>query len=56
MWEIFHDFEMLTAEQHISGPALIVSETTNVLLQPGDLATVTELGWLDIKVSAGSGD
>ena len=51
-----HDFEMLAANQRISGPAIIVSETTNVLLQPGDLATVTELGWLDIKVSDESRD
>jgi len=51
-----HDFQRLTPDQRISGPALVVSETTNVLLRPGDEATATKHGWLDIKVPIGSGD
>ena len=50
-----HDFERLTPDQRISGPALVVSETTNVLLRPGDEATATKHGWLDIKVPIGPG-
>ena len=45
-----HDFDRLTAGQQVDGPALVVSETTNVLLRPGDQATTTPHGWLDIEV------
>ncbi|MBT3370124.1 MAG: hydantoinase/oxoprolinase family protein [Rhodospirillaceae bacterium] len=45
-----YDFDTLTAGQTVPGPALVVSETTNVLLRDGDLATTTPHGWLDIKV------
>ncbi|MDE0944308.1 MAG: hydantoinase/oxoprolinase family protein [Alphaproteobacteria bacterium] len=45
-----YDFDHLAAGQIVAGPALIVSETTNVLLREGDLATTTPLGWLDIQV------
>ncbi|MBT6911766.1 MAG: hydantoinase/oxoprolinase family protein, partial [Rhodospirillaceae bacterium] len=44
------DFDRLAAGQSVTGPALIVSETTNVLLRQGDVATTTPLGWLDIQV------
>ncbi len=45
-----YDFDWLAAGQKVSGPALVVSETTNVLLRHGDQATTTPHGWLDILV------
>ena len=47
-----YDFDRLSAGQQITGPALVVSETTNVLLREGDRATTTPHGWLDIQISA----
>ena len=47
-----YDFDRLSAGQIIEGPALVVSETTNVLLRPGDRATTTPHGWLDIQITA----
>ncbi|MDA1097928.1 MAG: hydantoinase/oxoprolinase family protein [Proteobacteria bacterium] len=44
------DFDRLAAGQIISGPALVVSKTTNILLRHDDQATTTPHGWLDIKV------
>jgi len=46
-------FPDLAPGQAIDGPALVESETTTVLLRPGDRAAVTEQGWLDIRVSEG---
>ena len=46
-----YDFDRLSAGQIIEGPALVVSETTNVLLRPGDRATTTPHGWLDIQIT-----
>jgi N-methylhydantoinase A len=46
-----YDFDRLSAGQVIAGPALVVSETTNVLLRPGDRATTTPHGWLDIQIT-----
>lgn len=43
-------FPELAAGQVVEGPALIESETTTVLLRPGDRGTVTEHGWLDVAV------
>jgi len=34
----------------VAGPAIVESATTTVLLRPGDRATVTPQGWLDIAV------
>ena len=45
-----YDFDLLAAGQVVTGPALVVSETTNVLLRHGDEATTTPHGWLDIRV------
>ncbi|MBT7759836.1 MAG: hypothetical protein HN732_21075 [Rhodospirillaceae bacterium] len=45
-----YDFDRLVAGQSIPGPALVVSETTNVLLRHGDQATTTPHGWLDILI------
>ena len=43
--------DRLAAGQQIPGPAIVESPTTTVLLRPGDTATVTPLGWLDIQVN-----
>jgi N-methylhydantoinase A len=45
-------FADLAPGQAILGPALIEAETTTVLLRPGDMATTTPQGWLDIAVPA----
>ena len=45
------DFDTLAPRQSISGPAIIESAMTTVLLRPGDRATVTPHGWLDIAVA-----
>ncbi|WP_291298438.1 hydantoinase/oxoprolinase family protein [Elioraea sp.] len=50
-----HDLDGLSPGQVIAGPAIIESSTTTVLLRPGDNATVTPLGWLDIAVQGRSG-
>ncbi|MGI9335659.1 MAG: hydantoinase/oxoprolinase family protein, partial [Gammaproteobacteria bacterium] len=44
-------FSALGAGQVVNGPALIESESTTVLLRPGDRATTTSQRWLDIDVS-----
>ena len=43
-------FSDLRAGQLIEGPTIVEGDTTTVLLLPGDKATVTEMGWLDISV------
>lgn len=43
-------FSDLRAGQVIEGPTIVEGDTTTVLLLPGDKATVTEMGWLDISV------
>jgi N-methylhydantoinase A len=43
-------FDKLAPAQTIAGPAIVESATTTVLLRPGDRATVTPQGWLDITV------
>jgi N-methylhydantoinase A len=45
-------FDALAPGQAVHGPAIIESETTSVLLRPGDRVRTTELGWLDIQVGA----
>jgi len=45
-----YDFDGLAPGQPILGPAIIESAMTTVLLRPGDDATVTELGWLEIAI------
>jgi N-methylhydantoinase A len=44
-------FDELAQDQMIGGPALIESDTTTVLLRPGDSARTTAQRWLDIGVS-----
>jgi len=43
-------FDALAPAQRIEGPAIVESAMTTVLLRPGDAATVTPQGWLDIAV------
>jgi N-methylhydantoinase A len=45
-------FDRLAPSQVISGPAIVESATTTVLLRPGDRATITPQGWLDIAVGS----
>ena len=45
-------FDRLAPSQVISGPAIVESATTTVLLRPGDRAAVTAQGWLDIAVGS----
>ncbi len=46
-------FDTLAPEQRIAGPAVIESAMTTVLLRPGDAASVTPQGWLDIAIGSG---
>lgn len=46
-----YDFDALAPAQTIAGPAIVESAITTVLLAPGERATVTALGWLDIVIS-----
>jgi N-methylhydantoinase A len=45
------DLEKLAAGQTIAGPAIIEAATTTVLLREREYATITPLGWIDIRVS-----
>jgi N-methylhydantoinase A len=47
-----YQFERLSPSQIVNGPAIVESTMTTILLRPGELATVTSLGWLDIKVTS----
>jgi len=46
-----YDFDALAPGQTIPGPAIIEGAMTTVLLRPGERASVTLLGWLDIVVT-----
>jgi N-methylhydantoinase A len=43
-----YNFEALAPGQLVAGAAIVESAMTTVLLRPGDAATVTEFGWLNI--------
>jgi N-methylhydantoinase A len=45
-----HDLGRLGADQAVAGPAVLESDTTTVLLLPGDTARMDARGWLDIAV------
>jgi len=45
------DLEKLAAGQTIAGPAIIEAATTTVLLREKERATITPLGWIDIRLS-----
>ena len=47
-----YGFDVLAPAQTIAGPAIIESAMTTVLLRPGDAATLTPQGWLDVAVPA----
>jgi N-methylhydantoinase A len=47
-----YDFEALAPTQTIAGPAIVESAMTTVLLRPGERATVTPLGWLDVALAS----
>jgi N-methylhydantoinase A len=47
------DFGRLAPDQPLSGPAIVESETTTVVLRRGDHARFDARGWLDIRVTAG---
>ena len=44
------DFAALGAAQTLAGPAIVESDTTTVLLRPGDAAQFDARGWLDVTV------
>ena len=44
------EFDALARGQFIAGPAIVESAMTTVLLRPGNRATVTPHGWLDIAI------
>ncbi len=44
------DFAALAPDQALQGPAIVESETTTVLLRPGDAARFDGRGWLEIAV------
>jgi N-methylhydantoinase A len=44
-------FDALSPEQELTGPAIVESAMTTVLLRSGDRARVTPHGWLDIIVA-----
>jgi N-methylhydantoinase A len=46
------DFLTLAADQRIQGPAIVESDTTTVLLRPGDTARFDRRGWLDVTIDA----
>jgi N-methylhydantoinase A len=45
-----YQFSELAPGQVVAGPALVESESTTVLLRPGDRATTTPQRWLDIEI------
>ena len=47
-----HRFEALAPEAHLSGPAIVESATTTVLLQSGDTARMDARGWLELTLPA----
>ena len=44
------DFAALAADQRVDGPAIVESDTTTVLLRPGDNARFDARGWLDVTL------
>ncbi len=46
------DFLALGADQTVTGPAVVESDTTTVLLRPGDRGRFDRRGWLDIVVAS----
>jgi N-methylhydantoinase A len=44
-------FDALSPAQAITGPSIVESAMTTILLRPGDRAKVTPQGWLDVTVA-----
>jgi N-methylhydantoinase A len=49
-----HDLSTLPADQPLTGPAIVESDTTTILLREGDSARYDRRGWLEIAVPSGS--
>ncbi len=49
VWDLYS----LAPGQTIAGPAIIESAMTTILLHPGESATVTQIGWLDVALPRG---
>jgi N-methylhydantoinase A len=47
------DLDEVAPGQAIGGPAVIEAATTTVLLRATDHATITPLGWLDVRLAGG---
>jgi N-methylhydantoinase A len=45
-----YDFAALGADQPVTGPAIVESDTTTVLLLPGDAARMDARGWLEMTL------
>ncbi len=45
-----YQLEALAPGDTIAGPAILEAETTTVIINDGDRATVNDLGWLDIRL------
>jgi N-methylhydantoinase A len=45
-----YDLEALPPGHEAKGPAIFESPTTTILVRPGERATVTPQGWLDIRL------
>lgn len=45
------DFPSLGTGQPVAGPAMVESDTTTILLRPGDAARFDARGWLDVAVA-----
>jgi N-methylhydantoinase A len=45
-----YDLDGLAPGQTVAGPALVEAATTTALLRAGERATVTPLGWLDVRL------
>ncbi|MFM7422463.1 MAG: hydantoinase/oxoprolinase family protein, partial [Alphaproteobacteria bacterium] len=45
-----YDFAALGADQPVTGPAIVESDTTTVLLLPGDSARMDARGWLEMTL------
>jgi N-methylhydantoinase A len=50
-----YDLEALAPGQALGGPTVVETPATTILLRPGDRATVSPLGWLDIAPRGGAG-
>jgi N-methylhydantoinase A len=45
-----YDLDGMAPGQGVSGPAILEAATTTVLLRAGERASVTPLGWLDVRL------